>query len=200
MQHCYVQHCYVQGCKAGVIIKSHDLSGLIVLVEYRAMGNLCTRVNVLLLLLPSSTMGSGDEGQRTELTQEERERRVTILLLRRLVSERHHQQQQRSQAEARDQRLRQEVDELDVYNMDRLHVESEALDLRMSSSPLLPKTAPPAGLPPVRVLLEARPRPVQDHLDSLIIPTTTGVEILLGLMTNPVRSHLNLLVKVEAGA
>jgi hypothetical protein len=99
------------------------------------------------------------------------------------------------------------VDELDVYNMD-LHVESEALDLRMSSSPhlrmssspLLPKTAPPAGPPPVRVLLEARPQPVPDHLDSLIIPTTTGVEILLGLMMNPVGSHLNLLVKVKAGA
>jgi hypothetical protein len=99
------------------------------------------------------------------------------------------------------------VDELDVYNMNRLHVESEALDLRMdsslhlrmSSSPLLHKTALPAGPPPVRVLLEARPRPVQDHLDFLIIPMT-GVETPLGLMMNPVQSHLNSLVKVEAGA
>jgi hypothetical protein len=85
--------------------------------------------------------------------------------------------------------------------MDRLHVESEALDLRVSSSLLLPKTAPPACPPPVRVLLEARqPRPVRDHLDSLIVPTTTGVEVPLGLMMNPVESHLNSLVRVEAGA
>jgi hypothetical protein len=126
------------------------------------MGNLVQRVNVLLLLLPSSTMGLEDKGQRTELTQEERERRATIPLLCRLVSERHHQKQQRSEADARARRLRQEVDELDVYNMDPLQVESEALDLRMdisphqrmSSSPLLPKTAPPAGPPQVR------PRPV----------------------------------------
>jgi TPP-dependent pyruvate/acetoin dehydrogenase alpha subunit len=132
------------------------------------MGNLCTIVNVLLLLLPSSTMGSEDESQRTELTREEWERRATIPLLRRLVSKQHHQQQQRSQADAQARRLRQEVDELDVYNMDRLHVELEAMDLRMdisphlrmSSSPLLPKTAPPAGPPPVRVLLKARPQPV----------------------------------------
>jgi hypothetical protein len=165
------------------------------------MGNLCTRVNVLLLLLLSSTMGSEDKGQRTELTREERERRATISLLLRLVSEPHHQQQQRSEDNARAQRLQQEVDELNVYNMDRLHVESEALDLRMSSSPhlrmssspLLPKTAPPAGPPPVRVLLEAQPGPVRDHLDSLII-STTGVEIPLGLIMNPVQSHLNSLV------
>jgi hypothetical protein len=72
------------------------------------------------------------------------------------VSERHHQQQQTSEADARARQLRQEVDELDVYNMDRLQVESEALDLRMdisphlrkSSSPLLPKTAPPVGTLP----------------------------------------------------
>jgi hypothetical protein len=105
------------------------------------------------LLLPSSTMGLEDEGQRTELTQEERERRATIPLLRRLVSEQHRQEQQRSKADTR-----QEVDELDVYNMERLQVESEALALRMdislhqrtSSSPILSKTAPP----PVQVLLE----------------------------------------------
>jgi hypothetical protein len=171
------------------------------------MGNLCTRVNVLLLLLPSSNMGSEDEGQRTELTQEEQERRATIPLLRHLLSKQHHQQQQRSEADAWARRLRQEVDELDVYYMDFLHVESEALDfrmdssqhLRMSSSPLLPKTALQVGPPPVRVLLEVRPRPVRDHLDSLIIPTT-GVETLLGLMMNPVQSHLNSLVQVEAGA
>jgi hypothetical protein len=93
------------------------------------------------------------------------------------------------------------VEKLDVYNMDRLQVKSEALDLRMdisphlrmSSSPLLPKMAPP-----VRVL-EERPRPVRDHLDSLIIPTT-GVETPLGLMLNPIQSHLNSLVQAEAGA
>jgi hypothetical protein len=126
------------------------------------MGHLEHRVNVLLLLLTSSTMGLEDEGQRTELTRDERQRRATIPLLHRLVSERHHQQQQRSEADAQARRLRQEVDELVVYNMDCLQVESEALDLRMdisphlrmSSSPLLPKTAPPAGPPPVRVLLE----------------------------------------------
>jgi hypothetical protein len=130
--------------------------------KYRAMGKLVHRVNLLLLLLPSSTMGSEDKGQRRELTREGRERRATIPLLCCLVSERHHQQQQRSKANARARRLPQEVDKLDVYNMDRLQVKSEALDLRidislhlrMSSSPLLPKTAPPAGPPPVRVLLE----------------------------------------------
>jgi hypothetical protein len=122
---------------------------------------------MLLLLLPSSIMASEDEGQRTELTRKERERRATIPLLRRLVSERHHQQHQRCEANAQVQRLRQEVDELNVYNMDCLQVESEALDLRVSGSPPLPKTAPPAGPPPVRVLLEAlQPHPVRDHLDS----------------------------------
>jgi hypothetical protein len=85
--------------------------------------------------------------------------------------------------------------------MDCLHVESEALDLRVISSLLLPKTAPPACPPPVRILLEAQqPQPVRDHLDSLIVPTTTGVEVPLGLMMNPVESHLNSLVRVEAGA
>jgi hypothetical protein len=92
-------------------------------------------VNVLPLLLPSSIMGLEDEGQRTELTQEERERRATVPLLRLLVSERHRQEQQRSEADARAQRLRQEVDELDTYNMECLQFESEALDLRMEVSP-----------------------------------------------------------------
>jgi hypothetical protein len=97
--------------------------------------------------------------------------------------------------------LRQEVDELDVYSMDRLHVESEALDLRVSGCQLLPNTAPSAGPHPVRVLLEARqPRPVRNHLDSLIVLTTTGVDVPLDLMMNPVESHSNSLVRVEAGA
>jgi hypothetical protein len=146
-------------------------------------------------------MASEEESQRTELTREERERRETVPLLCRLGSEQPHQQHLRCEANARVQQLRQEVDKLDVYNMDRLHVESEALDLRVSSFLLLPKTAPPAGPPPVGVLLEAwQPRPVQDHLDSLIVPTTTGVDVPLGLMINPVESHLNSLVRVEAGA
>jgi hypothetical protein len=46
-------------------------------------------------------MASEDEGQRTELTRQERERRATIPLLRRLVSEQHHQQHQRCEADAR---------------------------------------------------------------------------------------------------
>jgi hypothetical protein len=98
----------------------------------------------------------------------------------------------------------QEPDALDVYNMECLQVESEALDLRMdisphqrtSSSPISSKTAPP---PQIRVLLEERPRPVTDHLDSLIIPTT-GASAPLGLMLNPVQSHLDSLVQAEAGA
>jgi hypothetical protein len=45
-------------------------------------------------------MASEDEGQRTELTCEERERRATIPLLRRMVSERHHQQHQRCESDA----------------------------------------------------------------------------------------------------
>jgi hypothetical protein len=71
-----------------------------------------------------------DEGQRTELTREERERRATVPFLRRLVSERHGQEQQRIEADARARRLGQEVDKLDGYNMERLQVKSEALDLR----------------------------------------------------------------------
>jgi hypothetical protein len=166
-----------------------------------------TCLNVLPLLLPSSIMGLEDEGQRTELTREERERRATGPLLRRLVSEQHWQEQQRSKADTRARRLRQEVDELDAYNMERPQVESEALDLRMEV-PLHGKTsssihiqedkmAPP---PPIRgVLLEEQPRPVQDHLNSLIVSMTTCVDVPLGLMTNPVESHLNSLVQVEAG-
>jgi hypothetical protein len=72
------------------------------------------------------------------------------------VSEQHHQQHQRCEANARVQRQQQEVDELDVSNMERLHVESEALDLRVSGHPPLSKTAPPACPLQVRVLLEAR--------------------------------------------
>jgi hypothetical protein len=65
-------------------------------------------------------MGLEDKGQRTELTREERERRARVPLLRRLVSERHQQEQQRIEADARARRLRQEVDQLDAYNMERL--------------------------------------------------------------------------------
>jgi hypothetical protein len=65
-------------------------------------------------------MGLEDEGQRTELTQEERERRATVWLLRRLVSERHRQEQQRIEADSRARRLRQEVDNLDAYNIESL--------------------------------------------------------------------------------
>jgi hypothetical protein len=84
--------------------------------------------------------------------------------------------------------------------MERLHVESEALDLRVSCHPPLSKTAPLSIPLPVRVLLEARqPQPVRDHLDSLIVPTTTSVDVPLGLMMSPVMSHLNSLVRVEAG-
>jgi hypothetical protein len=50
-------------------------------------------------------MGLEDEGQRTELTREERERRATVPLHRRLVSERHRQEQQRIEADARARRL-----------------------------------------------------------------------------------------------
>jgi hypothetical protein len=108
--------------------------------------------------------------------------------------------------------------------MESLQAESEALDLRtevplhrsavsvhrrMSSSLHIQedKTALP---PPIRgVILEERPspvhkdalwpRPVRDHLDSLIVPTTTCIDVPLGLMLNPVESHLNSLVQVEAG-
>jgi hypothetical protein len=149
-------------------------------------------------------MASEDKGQRTELTREERERRATIPLLRRLVSEQHHQQHQRCESDARIQRLQQEVDELDVSNVQHLQGEAEALDLRVSGHPppsAAARTALLASPLLVRVHLEARqPRPVRDHLDSLIVLTTTGVDVPLGLMMNPVMSHLNSLVRVEAKA
>jgi hypothetical protein len=66
------------------------------------------------LLLPFSIMGLEDEGQRTELTREERERSATVPLLRRLVSEQHRQEQQKSKADARARRLRQDVGNLDA--------------------------------------------------------------------------------------
>jgi hypothetical protein len=76
-------------------------------------------------------MGLEDEGQRTELTREERERRATVPLLCRLVSEQHRQEQQRIEADARSRRLPQEMrQDLDAYNMENLQAESEALDLR----------------------------------------------------------------------
>jgi hypothetical protein len=68
-----------------------------------------------------------DEGQRTELTQEERERRAKVPLLSCLVA----QEQLRSEADARTRRLRQEMrQDLDAYNMESLQAELEALDLR----------------------------------------------------------------------
>jgi hypothetical protein len=169
-------------------------------------------------------MGMEDEGQRTELTQEERERRAKVPLLCRLVA----QEQLRSEADARTRRLRQEMrQDLDAYNMESLQAESEALDLRtevplhrsavsvhqrMSSSLYIEdKTALP---PPIQgVILETRsppaernaitpwPRPVRDHLDSLIVlPKTTSMSAPpLSLMFNPVQSHLNSLVNMEAG-
>jgi hypothetical protein len=169
-------------------------------------------------------MGLEDKGQRTELTQEERERRATVPLLRCLVSEQHRQEQQRIKADARARRLRQEVGNLNAYNMESLLAESKALDLRTevplqrsavsvhrrTSSSLHIQEDKTALPPPIRgVLLEERPRPVQkdalwprpvrDHLDSFIVPTTTCVDMPLGLMLNPVESHLNSLVQVEAG-
>jgi hypothetical protein len=91
-----------------------------------------------------------------------------VPLLRRLVSERHRQEQQRNEADARARRLQQEVDKLYAYNMERLQVESEALDLRMevplhwrTSSSIHIQEDKTAPLPPIRgVLLEERPRPV----------------------------------------
>jgi hypothetical protein len=91
-----------------------------------------------------------------------------------------------------------------------LHRSAVSVHRRMSSSHHIQedKTALP---PPIQVvILEARPlpvhrdalcpRPVQDHLDSLIVPKTTCTNVSLGLMLNPEESHLNSLVKVEAGA
>jgi hypothetical protein len=114
--------------------------------------------------------------------------------------------------------------DLNAYNMESLQAESEALDLRtevplhrsavsvhrrMSSSLYIEdKTALP---PPIQgVILDTRsplaqrdaiwPRPVRDHLDSLIVPKKTSTSAPpLGLIFNPVQSHLNSLVKVEAG-
>jgi hypothetical protein len=169
-------------------------------------------------------MGLEDEGQGTELTQEEKERRATVPLLGRLVSERHRQEQQRIEADARAQWLRQEVGNLNAYNMESLQAESEALDLRTevplhlsevsvhrrtSSSLHIQEDKTALPQPIGGVLLKERPRPVQkdalwprpvrDHLDSLIVPMTTCVDVPLGLMLNPVESHLNSLVQVEAG-
>jgi hypothetical protein len=205
-----------------VINQVLDLSGLIVLRKYHAT---VTCSNAPPLLLPFSIMGLEDEDQRTELTQEERERRVKAPLLCCLVA----QERLRSEADARTRRLRQEMrQDLDAYNMRSLQTESEALDLgtevplhrsavsvhqRMSSSLYIEdKTALP---PPMQgVILEARsppaerrsaltpwPRPVRDHLDSLIVlPKTTSTSAPpLSLMLNPVQSHLNSLVNVEAG-
>jgi hypothetical protein len=83
---------------------------------------------------------------------------------------------------------------------------------RMSSSLYIEdKTALP---PPIQgVILKTRsppaqrdaltpwPQPVRDHLDSLIVlPKTTSTSAPpLSLIFNPVQSHLNSLVKVEAG-
>jgi hypothetical protein len=160
-------------------------------------------ISVLLLLLPSSVMASEDKGQRTELTREERESRAMIPLLRQLVSKGHHLQRQGCKSDARIQGLQQEVDKLNVSNVQRLQVEEEALDLRVGGHPPLSAAARAALLEsplPVRAYLEAQqPRPVRDDLDSLIVPTTSGTDEPLGLMMNPVMSHLNLLVKVEAG-
>jgi hypothetical protein len=160
-----------------VINQVLNLSGLIVLGEYHAT---VEPANAPPLLLPFSIMGLEDEGQRTELSREERERRATVPLLRRLVSERHRQEQQRSEADARNRRLRQEMrQDLDAYNMESLQAESEALELRtevplhrsdvsvhqrMSSSLYIEdKTSLP---PPIQgVILEARSPPV--HRDAL---------------------------------
>jgi hypothetical protein len=114
--------------------------------------------------------------------------------------------------------------DLDAYNMESLQAESEALDLRtevplhrsavsvhqrMSSSLYIEDKT--ALLPPIQgVILEARlppahrdalwPQPVRDYLDSLIVPKTTSTSAPpLGLMFNPMQSHLISLVKVEAG-
>jgi hypothetical protein len=118
------------------------------------------------------------------------------------VSEQHHQQLQRCESNARIQQLQQEVDELDFSNVQRLQVEVEALDLRVDCHTPLSAAARKALMAshlPVRDHLEAQQgRPVRDHLDTLIVPTLRGTDVPLGLMTNPVMSHLNLLVKVEA--
>jgi hypothetical protein len=152
------------------------------------------KINVLLVLLPSSKMGSEDE---TELTHEEQERRMTLPLIKRLMSEQHHQRHKLCESNAPIQQLQQEVDELYVSNVQRLQVEAEALDLRADSHALLSaadRKALMASPLSVRDHLDAQQgRPVSDH------PTTRGTTLLLGLMMNPVMSHLNSLVKLEAG-
>jgi hypothetical protein len=139
---------------------------------------------------------------KTELTRKEWETRATLPIIRRLISEQHHQQHQRCESNARIQQLQQEVDELDVSNVQRLQVEAEALDLRVDGHAPLSAAARKvlrASPLPVRDHLDAqRGQPVRDHLDSLIVPTTRGTDVPLGLMMNPVMSYLNSLVKVEA--
>jgi hypothetical protein len=126
-------------------------------------------------------MGLEDEGQRTELTREERERRALVPLLCRLVSEQHRQEQQRREADARTRQLQQEMrQDLDAYNMESLQAESEALDLRTevplhrsavsvhrrTSSSLHIQEDKTALPPPIQgVILEAQPSPV--HRDAL---------------------------------
>jgi hypothetical protein len=100
-----VQHCYMQGCEAGVINQVTGLERIDSTSILPCNGQPAIRVKVLPLLLHSSIMGLEDEGQRTELTPEERERRATVPLLRRLVSERHRQEQQRSEADTRARQL-----------------------------------------------------------------------------------------------
>jgi hypothetical protein len=78
-------------------------------------------------------MGLEDEGQRTELTREERERRATVPLLRCLVSERHRQEQQRSEADARTRR-QAESEALDLRTEVPLHRSAVSVHQRMSSS------------------------------------------------------------------
>jgi hypothetical protein len=121
------------------------------------------------------------------------------------MSEQHHQQHPRCKSNARIQQLQQEVDKLDVSNIQRLQMEAEALDLRVDGHAPLSAAARKALMASpllVRDHLDAqRGRPVRDHLDSLIVPTTRGpshANMPLGLMMNPVMSHLNSLVKVEA--
>jgi hypothetical protein len=97
-----------------------------------------------------------------------------------------------SEADARARRLQQEVDELDAYNMERLQVESEALDLMMEISPHQKKQLPDF----------VQDSAVRDHLDPLIIPTKRVLRHHFAgcLILNPIQSHLNSLVQVDAGA
>jgi hypothetical protein len=168
-------------------------------------------------------MGLEDEDQGTEITQEERVRRAKAPLLCCLVT----QEQVRIEADARTKRLRQEMrQDLDAYNMRGLQTESEALNLRTeaplhrsavsvhrrmgSTLYIEDKTMLPPPLqeviletqsPPVekRSALTPWPRPVWDHLDSLVVTlrTTSTSAPPLSFTMNPVRSHLNSLVNVE---